>query len=907
MSIRLKDTIFDTANYSADSDKIDGLDSTSLFRKLGTNVDINTFADGSNKNGIIYINTTTPADINAPFSYGTILSFNSAAGSWMLGNSSAGTLKFRNRWWSESGATWSDWKDIAFKTDIPTALKNPQSLTIQNNGTTIDSYDGSSAKTINITHPTSLKCPTSLTIQFNGTSQGAWDGSTAKTINITPAAIGAAAAHNHPYLSTNGGTLTGNLVLEGNGDYRCIRVGKETGNNAVFHNSSYTGSSREASISWMNGTTTIGSIGVSTYPFFVNSSSNVYKIWHEGNDGSGSGLDADLLDDWHKNYFSIGYNGSRHYHLKFGGGAEDLAWKTIVKGSTSVTTAPSSNQYIAMTVRGTIWYCNGNHGQMETKMYPFCAVFQCVSAKTIINAAYLWLPPFAKSIDCIRIVRISTNSFELQVRQVSSWENGWIDYQILNSGMTVNAYDTLQTAGSGTVVKTAADSSTISEGAMPSHTHEYASTVKVGTTSYTSSGNVVSLPAYPTIPTSLKCPASLTIQLNGTTQGAWDGSSAKTINITPASIGASASHTHPYLPLAGGTLTGNVTVHTGANGTGLKFGTSTLNSLSNQLLWQSAEAIRFGSSDWDWNKWAGLKYNSSSKIIYLGIPDNVIFNANAAQSGGSIYTPGVSSIYVGNGTYAVLHSNNWSSYCAPASHNHTTIVGNYTANGGKQNPDYFGTNRVGALMMNTSVNGNSQYKDWLFMDCYSGSDVGGGVAIGVNRQSLGAYIMRSAAARTSWAESAELLGTHNYTTYCAPASHTHPYLSTNIAERLTSTATVNYTNTPYGVNYRNHYSGHGLGSYRGVLTCKDNSVGFELNSYWCVNPADGVGTNNLYYRVKRDSVSDWGPYARIIDSGNIGSQSVNYANSAGNANTVDGYHIVVGSTGTDASTIYIVT
>ena len=50
------------------------------------------------------------------------------------------------------------------------------------------------------------------------------------------------------------------------------------------------------------------------------------------------------------------------------------------------------------------------------------------------------------------------------------------------------------------------------------------------------------------IPSSLKCPASLTIQLNGSSQGAWDGSSAKTINITPASIGASASHSHPYLP-----------------------------------------------------------------------------------------------------------------------------------------------------------------------------------------------------------------------------------------------------------------------------------------------------------------------------------------------------------------------
>lgn len=93
------------------------------------------------------------------------------------------------------------------------------------------------------------------------------------------------------------------------------------------------------------------------------------------------------------------------------------------------------------------------------------------------------------------------------------------------------------------------------------------------------------------------------------------------------------------------------------------------------------------------------------------------------------------------------------------------VVGSYTANGGQQNPNYFGTNKVGFLMMNTTINNNSQYKDWIIMDCYNGNDVGGGVALGVNRQSLGAYIMRSASARTSWDEKAELLGTHNYTTY----------------------------------------------------------------------------------------------------------------------------------------------
>ena len=99
-----------------------------------------------------------------------------------------------------------------------------------------------------------------------------------------------------------------------------------------------------------------------------------------------------------------------------------------------------------------------------------------------------------------------------------------------------------------------------------------------------------------------------------------------------------------------------------------------------------------------------------------------------------------------------------------------TISGSYTYNGGQQNPNYFGTNKVGALMMNTIVNSNNQYKDWIIMDCYSGNDVGGGVAFGVNRQTLGAYIMRSAATRTSWAESAELLGTHNYSSYALPLS-----------------------------------------------------------------------------------------------------------------------------------------
>lgn len=108
------------AASAGDANTLDGLDSINFFRLLGKNEDINTYADGSHKNGMLYINTTSPSGINAPFSYGSILSLNVSAASWMIACSSSGNLSFRNRWWSEDGNAWGDWKKFAFISDIPT-------------------------------------------------------------------------------------------------------------------------------------------------------------------------------------------------------------------------------------------------------------------------------------------------------------------------------------------------------------------------------------------------------------------------------------------------------------------------------------------------------------------------------------------------------------------------------------------------------------------------------------------------------------------------------------------------------------------------------------------------------------------------------------------------------------------
>lgn len=89
------------------------------------------------------------------------------------------------------------------------------------------------------------------------------------------------------------------------------------------------------------------------------------------------------------------------------------------------------------------------------------------------------------------------------------------------------------------------------------------------------------------------------------------------------------------------------------------------------------------------------------------------------------------------------------------------VRGEYTGNGGQQNPNYFGTDWVGFRMMNTTVGTNSQYKDWIISDCYSGNDVGGAVAFGMNRQSLGAYLMGSDSNRSSWTRKGTFWGDWN--------------------------------------------------------------------------------------------------------------------------------------------------
>ena len=69
-----------------------------------------------------------------------------------------------------------------------------------------------------------------------------------------------------------------------------------------------------------------------------------------------------------------------------------------------------------------------------------------------------------------------------------------------------------------------------------------------------------------------------------------------------------------------------------------------ISAIDNQVIFNTGAAIRFGETAWDWNKWAGLKYTHSNKTIYLGIAENSAFNANSAQSDGTLRLAGIKTI-----------------------------------------------------------------------------------------------------------------------------------------------------------------------------------------------------------------------------------------------------------------------
>ena len=179
-----------------------------------------------------------------------------------------------------------------------------------------------------------------------------------------------------------------------------------------------------------------------------------------------SNLNADLFDNWHLNFLPRNYNNTRTYAVQFALGSTDNNWKKIFACSESGT-----GPWRSVTVWGQIWYAYGNYAQEEVRYYHFCAIFQMRSDPSasdsnvgnVSNSARLYLPTFAKGMDNIRLVRVGTNNFELQVRQIGSYHNGHIQYQYWANGANVSAWENLQSTSNTSVAVSAGGASTLAD------------------------------------------------------------------------------------------------------------------------------------------------------------------------------------------------------------------------------------------------------------------------------------------------------------------------------------------------------------------------------------------------------------------------------------------------------------
>lgn len=70
-----------------------------------------------------------------------------------------------------------------------------------------------------------------------------------------------------------------------------------------------------------------------------------------------------------------------------------------------------------------------------------------------------------------------------------------------------------------------------------------------------------------------------------------------------------------------------------------------ISAIKDQVVFNTGAAIRFGAADWDYSDWAGLKYDTVANAIYLGIADGTVFNYYSnKRSNGTLKFPGITTI-----------------------------------------------------------------------------------------------------------------------------------------------------------------------------------------------------------------------------------------------------------------------
>ena len=329
---------------------------------------------------------------------------------------------------------------------------------------------------------------TSLVIQLNGgntegTNKFTFNGSAAKTINITPSSIGAAAAshtHNYAGSSSVGGAANSAVKLT---TARTINGTSFDGTKNITLNAMYAED--------------LSNKNVSLNTYNLSSGTPKVKYYFCPTDGAGDGITG-RPDDARKNAFFLICES-----VRFSSTTDYITKQTYIHGATKTT-------WERYCTNGT-WSAWGERYTSQNK--PTASEIGAASSSHTHNYAG------------------------------SSSAGGAANS--VKSSLTLQFNGTTKATFNGSAAATVNITPSSIGAAASSHTHNYA-----GSSSAGGAANSVK--------------AALTLQLNGSTKATFNGSTAATVNITASSIGAAASnHTHSYLPLSGGTVTGDIGLPSG--------------------------------------------------------------------------------------------------------------------------------------------------------------------------------------------------------------------------------------------------------------------------------------------------------------------------------------------------------
>lgn len=141
-----------------------------------------------------------------------------------------------------------------------------------------------------------------------------------------------------------------------------------------------------------------------------------------------------------------------------------------------------------------------------------------------------------------------------------------------------------------------------------------------------------------------------------------------------------------------------------------------ISAIKDQVVFNTGAAIRFGATNWEYSDWAGLKYDTVANAIYLGIADGTVFNYDSnKRSNGTLKFPGITTItpdsgariggsggdlYLGN-----ANNSNWVKVQDICSHNGSNYWYIYqSGNAHFSNINVVGTATIGG---NTTIDGNT--------------------------------------------------------------------------------------------------------------------------------------------------------------------------------------------------------